>query len=387
MLSFLSQSTWKWVTGIMAIIIMLVTFVYSNYLADQLAVREQQNRELYLRAQRTIADFSDLQSNEDDITFENEILQGFSLPVIYKDPYKYSGNNWGDRRDTLQTFLKNKFESAIADGQQPVKGTGAAKDIEILIFNGPLYSYIKLFPLVQLILLSLFVALGYFLVDTARRAEQNRVWAGLAKETAHQLGTPISAMMAWMDILKEYNAEKPDQLEVIGELEKDVDRLDLIADRFSKIGSDPELEQTNVYDQLDEIKDYMKRRASRKVTFAFPENADSLKINVNRHLFSWVLENLIRNALDAMDGKGSITATVDSTVEQVKIYIADTGKGIPSGQFKDVFRPGFSTKKRGWGLGLSLAKRIIEDYHKGKIFVKQSRINEGTTFGIYLPRA
>ncbi len=188
-------------------------------------------------------------------------------------------------------------------------------------------------------------------------------------------------------IPNETNTDRPDQLEVVAELRKDVDRLELIADRFSKIGSDPELERTNLYDQLDDIKVYMKRRASRKVQFDFPESDTPLFVNVNRHLFSWVLENLIRNALDAMDGQGSISTQVSVEGNEVYLLLKDTGKGITSGKFKEVFKPGYSTKLRGWGLGLSLAKRIIEDYHKGKIFVKQSKLHEGTTFAIHLPLA
>ena len=232
-----------------------------------------------------------------------------------------------------------------------------------------------------------FIALGYYLFNAARRGEQNRVWAGMAKETAHQLGTPISAIIAWIEFLKESNEERPDQLEVIGELRSDVERLELIADRFSKIGATPELEKANVYQLLGDIETYMKRRSPRKVTFDFPDPNQVQDVMVNQHLFSWVLENLIRNSLDALDGQGSISARIHEDVRSIIIDITDTGKGIPSSKHKEVFKPGFSTKKRGWGLGLSLAKRIIQEYHKGKIFVKSSKPNEGTTFTIQLPRA
>lgn len=367
------------------VVILLITLVYSNYLAESLASRERTNRKLYVKALRTIAVNENM---DDDIILENEILQDFSLPVIYFDENTevYRGNNWGAEKDTLQEFLKRRFENELKAGQEPIYATETAEGISILIFESRLYWYIKMFPMMQLLLLGMFGMFGYFLIDTGRRSEQNRVWAGMAKETAHQLGTPISAMLAWMDILRESNTDRPDQLEIVDELGKDVERLELIADRFSKIGSDPELETTDLYDQLSSIESYMKRRASRKVVFDFPKDQNPLNIKVNQHLFSWVLENLIRNALDAMDGVGSITAKVEVDQDWVKLYLSDTGKGIPTSSQKEVFKPGFSTKKRGWGLGLSLAKRIIEEYHKGKIFVKQSKVNEGTTFALYLPK-
>jgi len=210
----------------------------------------------------------------------------------------------------------------------------------------------------------------------------------MAKETAHQLGTPISAILAWIEFLKESNHERPDQLEVINELSNDVNRLELIADRFSKIGATPELEKVDIYHELQDIKSYMKRRAAKNVQFDFPGIGQSkTEVYANEHLISWVMENLIRNALDAMDGKGTISAEVYKENDFICIDLSDTGKGIPPSKFKTVFQPGFSTKKRGWGLGLSLAKRIIEEYHKGKIFVKSSRPNEGTTFTLKLPAA
>lgn len=370
----------------LGVVILLITLVYSNYLAESLADRERQNEDFYISAQRTIAESENL---DDDIIFETEVIQKFSLPVIFynEDDDTYGGNNWGDARDTTQSFLKKKFDKALAEGQEPIIAAGNAEGVSILIFKSTLYWYIKLFPIMQLLLLAMFGAFGYFLIDTARRSEQNRIWAGMAKETAHQLGTPISAMLAWMDILRESNDNRPDQLEIVDELGKDVERLELIADRFSKIGSDPELEKTDLYEELRAIESYMKRRASRRVVFDFPDTTDILNINVNRHLFSWVLENLIRNALDAMDGEGTIKTEVVIDQGWVKLYLSDTGKGIPTSSHKEVFKPGFSTKKRGWGLGLSLAKRIIEEYHKGKIFVKQSKVNEGTTFALYIPQS
>ena len=284
-------------------------------------------------------------------------------------------------------FLQKKVEDFLRDGGEPIVGEEFTEGYTFYTFKSSLSTYIRFFPAVQFLLLGFFIALGYYLFNAARRGEQNRVWAGMAKETAHQLGTPISAIIAWIEFLKESNEERPDQLEVIGELRSDVERLELIADRFSKIGATPELEKANVYQLLGDIETYMKRRSPRKVTFDFPDPNQVQDVMVNQHLFSWVLENLIRNSLDALDGQGSISARIHEDVRSIIIDITDTGKGIPSSKHKEVFKPGFSTKKRGWGLGLSLAKRIIQEYHKGKIFVKSSKPNEGTTFTIQLPRA
>ena len=223
-------------------------------------------------------------------------------------------------------------------------------------------------------------------MNAARRAEQNRVWAGLAKETAHQLGTPISAIMAWISLLENTLEKNDANQEIILELDKDVKRLNLIAERFSKVGSKPELTEVSVKSVVDIAVDYMKRRASRNVKFVYDhEGIPDLKAKINPPLFEWVVENLLRNALDAMDGKGNIVIDIYEENQKVCLDVSDTGKGIPPGKFKAVFDPGFSTKKRGWGLGLSLAKRIIDMYHKGRIFVKESKPNVGTTFTIQLP--
>lgn len=378
-----SQHTWKIVLAAFGAGLLLVTLFYSNYLASELRKSEEKNKQFYIDGTKEVYEVQDF---EEDITFLTDIQEKFALPSIIDrgEDEPLEASNWGEKRDTDQKYLRKKINQFKKSGKEPLDyPAGGGK---IYIFNSPLVRLIQYYPLVQVFLVGLFIALGYYLFSTGRKAEQNRVWAGMAKETAHQLGTPISAILAWIEFLKEGNADRPDQLEVVGELEKDVERLELIADRFSKIGSDPELEATNIYDQLDAIETYMKRRASRKVEFDFPKDNESLSVNVNQHLFSWVLENLIRNALDAMDGSGTISASVSADTKEIQLLLSDTGKGIPSGKFNEVFKPGFSTKKRGWGLGLSLAKRIIEDYHKGKIFVKQSKVNEGTTFAIYLPR-
>ena len=295
-----------------------------------------------------------------------------------------AARNFGEKLDTNLVYLQGQLDAIIASGQEPISGGGA----KVYYKNSILLSLLKYFPLVQILLIVAFIAFGYFAFSSARRSEQNQVWAGMAKETAHQLGTPISAIIGWIEHLKTMWEEDEPTQEVLQELTNDVKRLDLIADRFSKIGSAPTLEPVNIYEQLEICRIYMQRRSPRKVVFNFPGTDQVEKIvHINRHLFDWVIENLLRNALDAMDGTGAIDCLVKHEKGFVVINISDTGEGIPPSKFKTVFQPGYSTKKRGWGLGLSLAKRIIESYHSGRIFVQESVLNKGTTFTIKLPKA
>ena len=233
-----------------------------------------------------------------------------------------------------------------------------------------------------IIIIGIFILIGYVLFSTSRRAEQNQVWVGMAKETAHQLGTPLSSLMGWVEYIKAKNID--DVMAV--ELQKDIDRLQTITERFSKIGSLPELESENVKSSLLPIVEYMKTRSPKKVEFSIISTDDSINAMLNTPLFHWVIENLVRNAIDAMAGKGKIEFNISTNDNLVFLDISDTGKGMSQQKKKDVFKPGFTTKARGWGLGLTLTKRIIEDYHKGKIIVKQTVIDEGTTFRITLSK-
>jgi signal transduction histidine kinase len=234
---------------------------------------------------------------------------------------------------------------------------------------------------VQLVVIVIFILVAYFAFNASRQAEQNQVWVGMSKETAHQLGTPISSLMAWIELLKLQGVDE----ELVKEFEKDTQRLEKITERFSKIGSKPELLQQNLVEVLISTISYLKTRSSDKVRFetSFNEN-DFVVAPLNTALFSWVIENLCKNAIDAMDNNGTITINLKEKESAINIDISDTGKGIHKSQHKTVFNPGYSTKKRGWGLGLSLAKRIIENYHSGKIFIKSSEIGKGTTFRIML---
>ncbi len=374
------RSRWKFYFLIAGIVIVLITIFYSGYLANKLAENERNKVILYAKAMESIYE----KSVDEDVQFEADILEKYNnIPVIMENeegvftPVNFT-------REHPQSYFQRRKEKFLASGKTPVETIGYAR--YIYFENSRLYRLITLFPLVQVILLGCFVGLGYLGFSSSRRAEQNRVWAGMAKETAHQLGTPISAIIAWIEHLKSASEGDEEQLEIIGELRNDVKRLELIADRFSKIGSTPKLEAYNLVDEIQVAFKYMERRASRKVSFEISYDESILYAALNQHLFAWVVENIIRNSLDSMDGEGKISAHLYTDNNMVCVDLSDTGKGIPSSKFKTVFQPGYSTKKRGWGLGLSLAKRIIDIYHNGKILVKNSKIDEGTTFTIRLPK-
>ncbi len=378
-----NKSWWKIVLIVVGMLILTVTLVYSNYLANQLKKSEEKNINLYTEALEDFLGNTDLKA---DMSLVDTILNTFSIPIILENETgELIGNNFGEKNNTNNLFLREKKGEFLNSEKTPIKGNGYSN--YIYYFDSPLQNYIRFFPLVQSLMVGMFIILGYYLFNTSRRSEQNRVWAGMAKETAHQLGTPISAILAWIEHLKLSEGVTHEQTQIIGELTKDVSRLELIADRFSKIGSDPKLEHTDLIEELEICKQYMQKRAPRRVKFEFDQPSDKkYVVNINKHLFDWVIENLIRNALDSMDGKGEIGTKIYEEESYVCIDLSDTGKGIAPSKFKAVFQPGFTTKKRGWGLGLSLAKRIIEDYHQGKIFVKNSKLNEGTCFTIKLPK-
>jgi signal transduction histidine kinase len=242
---------------------------------------------------------------------------------------------------------------------------------------------LKVFPYIQLTVIAIFLLLAYTAFNTSRKSEQNQVWVGLAKETAHQLGTPISSLMAWTELMKEkFNAEDDP---LIAEMENDIRRLEIVADRFSKIGSQPVLEEHSVYEVVKDFVDYFKVRVSSKISFEIQGNRN-LKAGLNIPLFDWVLENLLKNAVNAIDNAGSIKVDISGSRKhkQVHIDVTDSGKGIPRSKFETVFQPGYTTRKRGWGLGLSLTRRMVENYHNGQIFVKDSELGKGTTFRIIL---
>lgn len=384
-----TKLSWKWYLGFFGLVIVIASVWYANYLAERLATIEENYTNIYARAQEMINEEEEEGEicNCCDMSLHYEIISGnTTVPAIIYNEMSNSvvdGINFSDSiPDT--TFLRATLDQWIAEGVDPVP---SAFNTSIYLGGSRMLKQLRLFPLFQFFLIATFMLFGYFAINAARRSEQNRVWVGLAKETAHQLGTPITAMVGWTEHLRMMYPDQPDIQEIADELTKDVDRLSMVATRFSKIGSEPDLERVNIYDEIAKVSDYMSKRAPRKVTFDFPSATDNIEmVNLNPLLFDWVIENLLRNGLDALEGKGQIVGQILIDPNYVTINISDTGKGIPQSKFASVFKPGFTTKQRGWGLGLSLAKRIIEEYHKGKIFVKESELGKGTTFSVVLPR-
>ncbi|MCW5922201.1 MAG: HAMP domain-containing histidine kinase [Saprospiraceae bacterium] len=390
-------SYWKWYLAAGGVLIIIISLFYTRFLADQLIEREKQQAEQFAEAMRMLTKTrTDTLANYEDLTLHLKIIeQNTTIPIVMlNEKGEIEAYRNIDERN-LDTMEIEEVRKAL--DRMTKQDTGRIEihlppDIHktLIYTHSRLLWWLELYPVVQLLLIAAFIALGYIGFSTARRAEQNQVWLGMAKETAHQLGTPITAILGWIETLKAVNEERPDNQEMLDELRNDVTRLELVADRFSKIGAAPDLTPTNVFEQLEKNRDYMQRRAPRRVEFDFPAPSEHspLMVGINAPLFDWVVENLLRNAIDALEGgMGKITAQVYEEGRYVCLDITDTGKGIPPGKFGTVFKPGYSTKTRGWGLGLSLSKRIVEEYHSGKIFVKQSEIGKGTTFTVKLPKA
>ena len=313
------------------------------------------------------------------------VVNSASLPVVLVNESQEviaSGNIDSDLLSPI--ILKQTLNDIKGENMPIIIDLGDGSKRTVYYKNSIILKQLKAFPFVQLFLFSILMLVAYLGFSSTRNAEQNRVWVGMAKETAHQLGTPISSLSAWLDYMREMPEDAVNDEQFIHELEKDVNRLELIAERFSKIGSKADLEVKNVRPSIERAVQYMEKRSSEKVKFTLELEEEETKFAINEALFNWVIENLIKNAIDAMEGVGSIKVRVFKSSKNVIIDIIDSGKGVPKGKYETVFQPGFSTKKRGWGLGLSLVKRIIENYHKGKIYIKESNEN-GTCFRIKLP--
>lgn len=378
----------KFVLVVAAVVIAVASLVVSHILTRDLSAEEHNKMEVWAEAMRTL-------SNADENTDINLVLKVIdgnnTIPVIVTDRH---GNVQAFRNLSIHGCAN--YEDSLAFASQEAKRLQAAnRMLSVSLSDEPSSDFINVcyddslmlrrlatYPYVQLGVVMLFVVIAIFALLTSKRSEQNKVWVGLSKETAHQLGTPISSLMAWVEILKE---NYPDD-ELIPEMDKDVKRLQLVADRFSKIGSVPEPVPTSLNSVVQHVVDYMDRRTSSKVQMLRELPNHEVMVCINAALFEWVVENLCKNAVDAMEGVGRITLTVIEGERQVALEVSDTGKGIKKKDIGSVFRPGFTTKKRGWGLGLSLAKRIVEEYHHGRIFVKKSEVGKGTTFRIELKR-
>ena len=367
-----------------AVIIAAASLVSSHFLVKDLAQEERNRMEIWAEAMHSL----NTATEDTDLNLVLKVLeQNNTIPVIVTDAY---GNAQIYRNVKIESpdSLKIAAEMAksMARKHTPIKiqiGMRPTDILQVCYDDSLLLTRLAYYPYVQLGIVLIFVVIAIFALLTSKKAEQNKVWVGLSKETAHQLGTPISSLMAWTEILRE---QYPND-ELIPEMDKDVKRLQLIADRFSKIGSAPERKDTNLMELLEHVVEYMGRRTSNKVQITTALDSDGTVVYANPQLLEWVFENLCKNAVDAMGGVGSIHISTQTLVNKVLIDVKDTGKGIEHKNINNVFRPGFTTKKRGWGLGLSLAKRIIEEYHNGKIFVLNSELGKGTTFRIELRRS
>ena len=360
------------------------SLIFTNSLVKVLSIEERKKIELWAEGMKQL---SDLENSNKDITFVFEVIQNnTTVPVILTD-----------EKDSILSFRNvpfSKIDSPDKAAKTLSKMRSSHDPILVTLLDGKKnFIYYKdsitlirltYYPYVLIAIIILFLIITYFAFSQARRAEQNRIWIGLAKETAHQLGTPTSSLLACLEILREGG----DGPTVAIELEKDILRLEKIADRFSKIGSIPSLEQQNIVEIINKSSDYLKSRVSNKIKFSklFDER-ETIFIPVNSILIEWVVENIVRNAVDAIQEEGEIQFNIVDHIQVVYIDISDNGKGIPKSKYKTVFEAGYSTKSRGWGLGLTLSKRIIEEYHNGKIFINYSEVNRGTSFRIVLPKS
>ncbi len=377
----------NWRTGLALIAILIVsgTVIYSQYLARKIAKEEKQKVEQWIEAGKFLIN-SPLDA---DTRLASMILtRNTTIPIIEtneKDSIISSVNLDSAKESRDKVYVERKLrqfksQHAAIEWADPKDSTRLNR---YYYGDSKLLNEVRYYPLIQLAIVALFIVIVFISLRSSYQSVQNQVWAGMAKETAHQLGTPVSSLEGWVEMLKESSGNE----KIIRELEKDVDRLRLVSDRFGKIGSTPHLEEIDLVSQINNMVDYMRRRATGKIIFTVnTHNKQHIPARVSAPLFDWVIENLLKNALDAMEGKGSITVDIRDDTKQVHIDVTDTGKGISKQNITRVFKPGFTTKKRGWGLGLSLSRRIIEQYHKGEIFVKQSETGKGTTFRIVLKK-
>lgn len=365
-----------------AVVIAVASLVVSHFLVRDLADEEHGKMEVWASAMRSL----NMADENTDLELVLKVLnENNTIPVLVVDK---EGDVLQSRNIAVKGYTEKDSIRYINVKAQQLHSEG--RFIRIDLGNGDyndvcyddsvMLKRLAIHPYVQLGVVLIFVVIAIFALMTSKKAEQNKVWVGLSKETAHQLGTPISSLMAWTEMLKE---SYPDD-ELIPEMDKDVKRLQLIADRFSKIGSLPEPVPSSLHEVMQHVVEYMKRRVSNKVQITMECPEEDIIVKLNAQLYEWVIENLCKNAVDAMEGAGNIRLVVFREGETVVTEVSDTGKGIAKKNIKNVFRPGFTTKKRGWGLGLSLAKRIVEEYHHGKIFVKNSELGKGTTFRIEL---
>ena len=377
---YLNRSKWQIFLFLFAILIGVGSLIYTQFLVRSLKAEERNKVEMWAEATRLINTADSTQNLDFLLTI---IQNNNTVPVILSDGHDniIDTRNLGQLKSDDSGNLGLKLEKMKSDNEPIIIELGNGFTNRIYYKDSIILSQLMYYPFIQLGFIILFIIASYLALSSSRKAEQNRVWVGMSKETAHQLGTPTTSLSGWVEILQNNYPDIP----VIKELALDVKRLEKVTERFSRIGSKPSLSEENVKSLIQNSVNYLQTRSSSKVLFVLPFSADDeINIPVNPALFEWVIENVCKNAMDAMEGDGEITIRVEEEGKFALIDIYDTGKGIPKSAYKKIFNPGFTTKKRGWGLGLSLAKRIIEEYHNGRIFVKSSEIGKGTCIRIMM---
>ena len=387
---YVKKKRWKLILAIIAVIIGISSLFITNKLVEELENEERNKIELWADATKHLVN---LQGEGDYSLAIKVISENSNIPVILVDECDSILEHRNFKNENTLTkigiikpkiinnaFLRKELNEIKESGNPPIE-IKFIGDLQWIYYKDSELLYrLRYYPIYQLGFISLFMFIAYFIFSSSRKSEQNQVWAGMAKETAHQIGTPLSSLMAWIELLK----EKSENEKMVSQMGQDVKRLETIADRFSKIGSKPELQNIDVVRIIEKSIEYLKLRMPSNINFdlIFPDK--KIKVPVNKILFEWVIENLVKNAVDAMKGKGEIIISIINNEKNILISIADNGPGIDKTISNNIFKPGVTSKKRGWGLGLSLSKRIIEDYHKGSIFVVDSKKDEGTTFAINL---
>lgn len=375
---------WKNFLAILAILIIATTLLYVNNLSHKMQEEERMRMKTWVEANKEILTAPE----EANLNLASEIIaNNTTIPIIQvdKEGHIIGTNNLDSEKVARNPGYPEKMLRLFRTQHEPISLQYNPEDSTdrnyIYYGDSIILQQIRYYPYIQLGVVALFILVTLIALNTTNRTTQNQLWVGLAKETAHQLGTPLSSMEAWLELLKDHKENEP----IVAEMNRDLERLKLISERFSKIGSIPELEEHELISKIHNVVAYMKRRAPQKIRFIVKAHGEEdIPAMISPLLFDWVIENLLKNALDAMEGKGTITIDIASHTTQTWIDISDTGKGITGANMEKVFKPGFSTKRRGWGLGLSLSKRIIEVYHKGKLTLKSSELNKGTTFRIVL---
>ena len=378
------KQRWKLGLFFLAVIIGVSSLMVTDRLVKSLSEEERKKMELWAEATREIVD---IDSEVTDFSFYLKVIQyNETVPVIVADQEGeiLDHRNLNPSRTDNPEYLQRQLE-AMKKKNEPIEIALFDDTRQYIFYNDSrLLVLLVYYPYIQLLVIVLFLLIAYYAFSVSRKAEQNQVWLGMSKETAHQLGTPTSSLLAWLELLKE-NRTEPVMLE---ELEKDIMRLEKITERFSRIGSKPVLKDANIIDVIENALTYLRSRSPKGVIYETEYNSTGIvTVPLNIPLFDWVIENVFKNALDAMEGSGKLTISVTDQGRNIYIDISDTGRGIPRSRFKTIFKPGFSTRRNGWGLGLSLSRRIIEEYHGGRIFVQQSVLNTGTTIRIILKRS